>query len=209
MADQEAQILTYGSLLADVQAYSERDDEKFINQIPRFILLAEKSIAREFKSLWELNVARLTLLQNQVVVEKPALWRKTVSVTVNGQSLYERTTELVKKYGEELTPAAPQYWTDYDYNNILIAPAPDVAGYLFELTYFQQAQPLSPINAENLISREAPQLLLFGTMLQAAYFEKSTSKIGYWSQQYGQIKQNLLAEDQLRIVDRNTSVQQG
>ena len=38
-----AEALTYDSLVSDVQVYSERSDDVFVNQIPRFIMLAEKA----------------------------------------------------------------------------------------------------------------------------------------------------------------------
>ena len=206
MATQDAQVMTYTKLISDVLSYSERNDEAFINQIPRFILLAEKTIASEFKTLWEINVARTTLLQEQETIQKPARWRETISITVNNLSMYVRSAEMVKYYGSQLPAGRPQYWCDYDYNNILVAPTPDQT-YTFELTYFEQAPPLSIENEENLLTREVPQLLLFGTMVQAAYWEKSVEKIGYWTQQYQVIKQSLTQEDKFRSIDRNTTVE--
>ena len=43
-------IMTYDSLVLNVQQYMERNDADFIAQIPNLIALAESSIAAELKT---------------------------------------------------------------------------------------------------------------------------------------------------------------
>ena len=51
-----AQVMTYDSLVEDIQQYLERTDDATINQIPRFIMLAEQVIASQIKFLGNLTV---------------------------------------------------------------------------------------------------------------------------------------------------------
>ena len=46
-----SEALTYDSLLTDIQVYAERTDQPFVNQIPRFVMLAENRLASEVRGL--------------------------------------------------------------------------------------------------------------------------------------------------------------
>ena len=82
--------MTYDSLVEDVIKYSERNDESFVTQIPRLIMLTEQSIAAEIKTLIQLNVVNTTLAAGDSVLEKPVRWRKTVSMKINGEPVLNR-----------------------------------------------------------------------------------------------------------------------
>jgi hypothetical protein len=75
-----AEAMTYDSLVEDVITYSERNDASFVSQIPRLIMLTEQSIAAEIKTLMQLNVVNTTLTATDPVLQKPARWRKTISM---------------------------------------------------------------------------------------------------------------------------------
>ena len=201
----QAQDLTYDSLITDIIAYSERNDDAFNAQIPRFILLAEKEIAAEFKTFWELRAVQSTMTANTATLEKPARWRKTVSITVNGVVLTERTQEYITLVNRDMSAGQPLHYSEVDYKYWGFAPVANMQYPMF-IQYFEQAQPLSKSNQTNLISSEAPQLLLFACMLQSAYFLKDQTKIGYWQNMYGQASAALNSEDQSRVIDRNTAV---
>jgi hypothetical protein len=201
--------MTYDSLVQNIIDFSERDDPDFVAQIPNLILLAEYDIATQVKTLWELTPVETTLtvgLQGATVL-KPARWRKTVSMSINGQPVMHRSQDYVKQVQYESSPSQPIYYSDYDYNHWAIAPIPDQA-YPVEITYYSLLQPLSEDNQENLITREAPQALLYGTLLQAQGYLKALDKIAIWKQYYTDIMSALLKENAGRNVDRNTSVQE-
>lgn len=202
-----AQVMTYDSLVQDVIRYMERDDASFVEQIPRLIMLAEQEIATQVKTLWQLSVVETTLLagsQGQVL-EKPARWRKTVSMKVGGQPIQHRSQDYVAQLGTESDSGVPKYYADYDYNHWLFAPVPDVP-YSVEIIYYERVQPLDSANQQNLITREAPQALLFGTLLQAQGYLKNDSKLVVWKQYYDTSMAALKSENNSRNVDRNTSI---
>jgi hypothetical protein len=202
-----AYVMTYDNLVLDVQRYMERDDPGFVAQIPSLIGLAESAIAAELKSLLQLNVVETTLLENQTVLNKPARWRKTVSVKANGRPILLRSQDYIAQYQSESEADVPKYYADYDYNNWTFAPAP-AEDTPVELIYYSLIQPLDTTNQENLFTRECPQAMLFGTLLQAQGYLKALDKLPVWKSYYTDSLTALKKEDSARRIDRNTTIQE-
>jgi len=199
--------MTYDNLIADVITYMERDDPGFIAQIPSLIGLAESAIAAELKTLLQLTVVETTLAANQVILNKPARWRKTVSMKINGAPIVMRSQDYIAQYQSESTVGTPKYYGEYDYNNWAIAPAPAAASSV-EIIYYSEIQPLDSTNQQNLFTRECPQAMLFGTLLQAQGYLKALDKLPVWKSYYTDSLAALKKEDDARRIDRNTTVQE-
>jgi hypothetical protein len=99
------------------------------------------------------------------------------------------------------------YYGDYDYDHWALAPIPNSA-YPLQIIYYSRIQPLDITNQENLLTREAPQALLYGTLLQAQGFIKNTDKLAMWKQYYDEAINALKGEDQKRMIDRNATRQE-
>jgi len=200
-------IMTYDSLVLNVQQYMERNDADFIAQIPNLIALAESSIAAELKTYLQLIVVESNLAQNQTVLNKPARWRKTVSMKVNGAPVLMRSQDYVAQYLSESDNGQPIYYAEYDYNNWNFAPAPD-QNYPVEIIYYAEIQPLDQVNQQNLWTAIAPQAMLYGTLLQAQGYLKALDKLPMWKGYYTDALAALKKEDNSRRIDRNTTVQE-
>lgn len=198
--------MTYDSLVADVITYSERNDAGFIAQIPRLIMMTEQNIASQIKTLMQLVVVDTTLLAGTAVLEKPVRWRKTISMKVDGQPIVQRSMDYITQYQSESDNGLPLYYAEYDYDHWALAPVPDDA-YPVEIIYYSRIQPLDQENQENLLTREAPQALLYGTLLQAQGYLKSLDKIPVWKGYYDDAISALTGEDAKRKTDRNTNRQ--
>lgn len=201
-----AVVMTYDSLVDDVETYLERTDQATIDKIPTFIMLAEQVLAADIKFLGNLTVANSAMVQGANIIDKPARWRKTVSmnVTVGGkrQPVLLRKYEYLREYWPD--PSAtdvPLYYCDYDFTHWLIAPTPDSA-YSFEVLYYERVQPLDSSNQSNWYTQYAPQALLYGTLLQAMPFLKNDERIQMWQAQYQQAVEMLKVEDLTRTGDR-------
>jgi len=199
--------MTYDNLVADIINYMERDDAQFVAQIPNLIGLAESAIAAQLKTYLQLTVVETTLSANQVVLNKPARWRKTVSMKCNGQPILLRSQDYVAQYQAESSSGTPLYYADYDYNNWAFAPKPD-ATYPIEILYYSEIQPLDSQNQQNLFTRECPQAMLFGSLLQAQGYLKALDKLPIWKQYYDDSLAALKQEDNQRRIDRNVTVQE-
>ena len=199
--------MTYDNLVADIINYMERNDAQFVAQIPNLIGLAESAIAAQLKTYLQLTVVETTLATNQVVLNKPARWRKTVSMKCNGQPILLRSQDYVAQYQAESSSGTPLYYADYDYNNWAIAPYPDTT-YPIEILYYSEIQPLDSQNQQNLFTRECPQAMLFGSLLQAQGYLKALDKLPIWKQYYDDSLAALKQEDNQRRIDRNVTVQE-
>ena len=199
-------VMTYDSLVADIINYCERDDAQFVATIPTIISLAENSIAAELKALLQLNVVETTLAQTQTVLNKPARWRKTISMKINGEPMLLRSQDYVAQMQAESPDAQPLYYSDYDYSNWNFAPVPDQA-YPVEIIYYSLVQPLDSVNQQNLFTATTPQLMLYGSMYHAMVYLKALDKVGVWKGYYDNAMAAIKQEDATRRVDRNTTVQ--
>lgn len=199
-------IMSYDSLVADIINYSERTDADFVATIPTIISLAENSIAAELKALLQLNVVETTLAQLQSVLNKPARWRKTVSMKINGEPILLRSQDYVAQMQAESANGKPLYYSDYDYSNWNFAPIPDQQ-YPVEIIYYSLVQPLDTTNQQNLFTATVPQLMLYACMYHAQIFLKALDKIAVWKGYYQDALASIKQEDASRRIDRNTSVQ--
>jgi hypothetical protein len=198
--------MTYDSLVENVQSYLERTDTATLEKIPLFIMLAEQTIAAQIKFLGNLTVNTSTMTTNANVIDKPARWHKTVSmnITVAGkrQPVLIRRYEYLREYWPDPTATGvPKFYCDYDYTHWMVAPTPD-DDYVFEVLYYERLQPLDSSNQTNWFTTYAPQALLYGTLLQAMPFLKNDERVTLWQALYQQSMDVLVAEDRLRVADR-------
>jgi hypothetical protein len=201
-----AAVMTYDSLVENIQSYLERTDAATIAKIPLFIMLAEQVIAAEIKFLGNLTVNTSQMVANENVIDKPARWHKTVSmnITVAGERrpVLLRRYEYIRNYWPNPTETdVPLFYCDYDYTHWMVGPTPNVA-YDFEVLYYERIQPLDSSNQTNWFTVYAPQALLYGSLLQAMPFLKNDDRVPMWEAQYKQIMDVLKTEDKLRIADR-------
>jgi hypothetical protein len=200
-------VMTYDSLVLNIQQFMERNDPDFVAQIPNLIALAEASIAAELKTYMQLIVVETSLAENQVVLNKPARWRKTISMKINGKPVMLRSQDYVAQYLSESDNNVPLYYAEYDFNNWNFAPAPDQE-YPVEIIYYAEIQPLDSTNQQNLWTAIAPQAMLYGALVQAQGYLKALDKLPMWKGYYTEAIAALKKEDNARRVDRNTTVQE-
>lgn len=198
-------VMTYDSLTSTVLQYLERQDAAVVNAIPTFITLCEFEIAQEIKTLGQLQVANAVMNPNNPVIAKPARWRKTVSMTIDTgtstQPVYLRKYEYLRNYWpNESQTDLPLYYSDTDYEHWYVAPTPDQA-YNFEVLYYERIAPLSSTNQTNWLTQNAPNAMLYGTLLQAMPFLKNDAR-QVFQQKYTEAITSLKVEDVARVGDR-------
>jgi hypothetical protein len=200
-------VMTYDSLNSTVLQYLERQDQAVVNAIPTFITLCEFEIAQEIKTLGQLNVVTANMSANNPVLQKPARWRKTVSMAITSSNtttpVLLRKFEYLKTYWPDATQTAlPEFYSDIDYDHWYLAPTPDQA-YAFEVLYYERIQPLSSSVQTNWLTQNAPNAMLYGTLLQAMPFLKNDQR-QIFQQKYSEAIAALKTEDTTRVGDRQT-----
>jgi hypothetical protein len=210
-----ATAMTFTSLKQDVQRYLERGDTLasdpiVFEQIPRLINLAERRIARELKIQGFINVVTAQLLADNPVVDKPDRWRDTVSMFIgtgadnnSRTALLTRSYDYLRSYWPDATETGqPIFYSDYDYNHWLVAPTPD-ADYPIEILYYQLPPLLDEEAQTNWLTENAPEILLYATLLEATPFLKNDERIPVWQNMYDRAAAMLNGEDIAKILDRS------
>lgn len=198
-----SETMTYTSLISDVINYAERSDTPFLTQIPRLVMMTENRIATEVKGLGYVRYVNGQLSINNPVLPKPVRWRETTSLylKIAGEAkfLNQRSYTFCRAYWPEpVNTDTPQFYADYDYEHLLVVPTPDSA-YDFELAYFERPLPLSESNQTNWTTQYAPQLLLYGTLLEAQPFLKLTERIAEFQALYDRAAAAVGNEAQRRL----------
>ncbi len=207
--------MTFTTLKQDVQRYLERgdtfaSDPIVFEQIPRLINLAERRIARELKIQGFINVVTTTVEAGQSVITKPDRWRDTVSIMIGTgaenderKSLYTRSYEYIRSYWPDATQTGePVFYSDYDYNHWLLVPTADTQ-YPVEILYYQLPPLLDDEQETNWLTENAPEILLYGTLLEATPFLKNDERIPVWQNMYDRAAAMLNGEDLAKILDRS------
>jgi hypothetical protein len=198
--------MTYDSLTSIVLQYLERQDTAVVNALPAFITLAEFEIALEIKSLGQLQLMTSTMTSGNAILAKPARWRKTVSMNVTDSSgdkqpVLLRKYEYLTSYWPDATSTGmPLYYADTDWDHWYLAPTPNT-NYSFEVLYYERMAPLSSTNQTNWITQNAPNAMLYGTLLQAMPFLKDDQR-QIFQQKYTEAMASLKTEDISRVGDR-------
>lgn len=212
-----AENLTYVKLVEQILSYCEKvGDSKLTAQIPFLVMLAENRIAADFKQQGFQSVVtgEFTVGAEGATFAKPAFWRETISFTYKHPTEGWRPVRLrALEYLKTFWPVAavlepPRFYADYNATNFFVAPSPNLA-YEFELAYYARLQPLDADHEENWLTRNAPQMLLYASLLEANMWLKNADKSAFWAAQYETQKASLLQENAERINDKTQTVTRG
>ena len=200
--------MTYDSLLVDMRRYLERgftqaSDQIVFDQLPRLITLAERRIARELKIEGFIRAVTTPLAIGVATYLKPDRWRDTVSMTVDGSSIFTRSYEYCRNYWpDEAETGKPQFYANYDYQHWLIVPPP-IAVKTLEIIYYEQPALLGDDFQSNWLTEYAPEVLLYASLLEATPFLKNDERVQMWQALYDRSAQALNGQDIGRILDRS------
>ena len=181
------QIVDYASLQIAVTEYLARDqDTTLIARIPTFIQLAEAKFNRQlFVRQMESRATALTDVtssepefislpadfQSMRRIRLSSVTRKPHLEFMSGIQLDEYRSSIAN------VPGHPRYFTIFG-DEIEVAPTPD-ADYTIEMVYRQNIPPLAE-NATNWLLALAPDLYLYGALLESAPYIKEDSRIQTW-----------------------------
>lgn len=204
--------MNFESLKTDLRRYLERgftlaDDPYVYEQLPRLINMAERRIARDLKVQGFIVAVNTTLSVGVSTYAKPDRWRDTISMTTkSGNTLtpvLTRSYEYCRNYWPDDTQTGqPQFYADYDYLHWLIVPTPDAA-YNLEVLYYELPALLDDTQQTNWLTDYAPNLLLYGALLEATPFLKNDDRITTWQGFYQAAANALNTEDLKKILDRD------
>jgi hypothetical protein len=196
--------MTYDELVTAIRDYMEIDSGVLTDAIINtFILLTENRIMRDVDLDVFKKEADTTLNEASRFLAFPTdfLAQRYLLITVNGEQIVLdfRDQSFMKEYWPDSSEqGVPKYYALFDDTNFYLAPTPD-ADYVAQLGYIARPAQLSSSNTETWISKNAPEALLYGCLLQAYSFTKGPLEmVQLYERNYAQAIQALGLEQQGR-----------
>ena len=174
---------TFAGLKATIADYLNRDD--LTSVIPSFITLAEAKFNRKLRV--RQMVKRANGQIETAFFAYPADWLQAKEFQLNTNPIV-RLRFVTEAQGDELkansfiAPGQPLYYTITG-GQLEFIPSPD-STYSAELTYYAKIPALSDSNTSNWLLAYAPDLYLYGSLVEATPYLKDDERLATWSQMY-------------------------
>jgi hypothetical protein len=140
-----------------------------------------------------------TLTINNPFLPLPGDWEATrylqlIDGSDNRTFLIQKDISFMNEYAPNRTSTAagtPKYYADYDQDTHMLAPTPNAA-LTVELAYTYKPPVLSSTTTSNWVSQNAPNVLLYGCIIEAlGYLKGPADMIQYYDKMYNQSVQAL------------------
>lgn len=190
---------TFAGLKATIADYLNRDDLTAI--IPSFITIAEAKFNRKLRTRQMIKRAEGQI--ESAFFAYPSDWLQAKEFQLNTNPIV-RLQFVTEAYGDELKAnryvsiGQPAYYTITG-TQLEFIPAPD-STYSAELTYYAKIPALSDANTSNWLLAYAPDLYLYGALLEAAPYLKDDERLAVWSQMY------ISSLGDIEVADQRASV---
>jgi hypothetical protein len=181
------EIVDYPSLQTAITEYLARDqDSTLIARIPTFVQLAEAKFNRQLfvRQMEQRAIAVVDLTSSEpefiaLPSDFQSMRRVRLSSVTGKPCLEFRSGTQMDEYRFATADMAaqPRYFTIFG-EEIELAPTPD-ASYTVEMIYRQNIPPLAS-SATNWLLSMAPDLYLYGALLEAAPYIKEDARIQTW-----------------------------
>ena len=168
---------TYTTLTQAIKDYANTNETTFNNNIDNFIRSAEDRILRTCQlPNFRKNVeGQMSAGTQYLATPSDFLAPFSLSVTdSNKQSflLLKEVAFLREAYPNASVEGEPKYYALFDDDTFMLAPTP-TSGYTTELHYFYSPPSITEVaGGETWLGTNAPECLLYGSMVQANLFLK-------------------------------------
>ena len=193
-------ITTYAELQTSIANWLNRDDLTAV--IPDFISLTEAGINRDLRHYRMINRVDATL--DSRYVQMPTDWMETVRFSITSGNTYK--IELVSRddmleYRQNTADVSgrPRFYANIG-DTIEVFPTPG-AEYQMQLQYYAKTPALSNTNASNWLLTAAPDIYLYGALVQSAPYLNDDARIQTWAALYQSVLDSLQkASDDTRFA---------
>ena len=172
-------ITTYAELQSSIADWLLRDD--LTSVIPTFISLAEAKFNRRIRDYR--MVKRATAQVDTAYFAIPSDWQENIRFQLNTSPITTLEYVTPDQAAEEKrlynSSGRPAFFTMIG-DEFQIVPAPD-STYNAELTYYAKIPALSASNTSNWLLTKAPDIYLYGALMEAAPYLDDDARIQVWS----------------------------
>tara|TARA_R100000322_G_C5432712_1_gene188939 strand:+ start:483 stop:1118 length:636 start_codon:yes stop_codon:yes gene_type:complete len=181
---------TLATLKTAVKDYCETSETTFDTQLTTFIKEAEERILKNVElPVFRKNVTG-TAASSNTYLSTPSDFLASYSLAVISSSVYSYLLFKHVSFIRDYTPNAsttgtPKYYALFDDNTFILGPTPD-SNYTFELHYKYRPESLTAgaDSGTTWLSTNAPDALLYGTLIEAATFLKVAEEVPAYEQRF-------------------------
>lgn len=185
---------TYTTIATKVEQWLNREGmTELTDQVEDLIAMAQRRIHREcdFNAMMTVDSAFTVDSQTETV---PTGFLRAHSITiVDSSSNYEVQGASLQQVMAAGQSGRPRYYHVVG-SDIYFGPTPDQA-YTATVIYYKPLDILSTSVSSNWFSTNAPELILFGALLEAALFLKDDNRAGVWESRFQQVKNDILLSE--------------
>ncbi len=180
---------TYSTLVQAIKDYTDNTETTFVSQIDLFISNAEQRILMEVQLPEFRNNVSGTLSQDNKYLGLPSDFLAPFSLSVFTSDSYhflinKDVNFLQESYPDITEKGRPLYYAIFNSGNLLVAPIPDI-DYSMELHYVYSPAGMSSGNTTTWLGTNAPDALLYATLLEAYIFMKGDAELmNYYQTRY-------------------------
>ena len=190
--------MNYSELVSNVRNYAEVESEVLTDSLVNtFIVNIENRIQREIDidAFRKFQFSSFTIGSPFITVPPDFAFERGVQIkdqiTNDRTWLEQRDTTFIDEYNVDRSDTGkPKYYANWDDNTLIVAPTPDAA-YEIELWYNKTPDRLSSTNTTTWLSTNAPEVLIYGTVVEAFSYLKNPPYVQLYEQKYAQAVQNL------------------
>ena len=194
-------LTTYAELKTSVGDWLNRSD--LTTAIPDFISLAEAQIERNLRTRQMIVRSTASLSTEYSAVPDDFLEAKTFKLDTNPPTpLQFETIDSMDNLSTVYTASGKPAYFSVVGGQFRFVPTPDTT-YTGELTYYAKLSKLSASNTTNWLLTAAPDIYLYGSLMQAAPYLQDDARITVWAALY---KNGL---EELKLADDRSSTSGG
>ena len=186
---------SYSDLQDAIAGYLARSD--LTTQIPDFIRLCEVRLRRDLRIRQMLKSVTTTTTASDDTVELPSDFLEARDFIVVGnpvQPLNYQSPSLFNRNSRVAEAGKPLDYTILS-NDFQLAPIPDGV-YTVKLLYYAAPAFLSSSNTSNAFLANCPDLMLYGSLIEAEPYLMNDARINTWGTMFDRAKNSLTTSDQ-------------
>lgn len=182
-------ITSYATLQTSIAGFLHRTDMTDI--IKELIADAEFRIANELRiRAMEANYSEVIASGTVAIPSSFLEWKHLYVDGSTAQKLERRDPEWIyTNYPTRSSNGKPLYFAQ-ESDALIFGPYPD-STYTVKGVYYKKLDALSDSNTTNWFITNAPDLLRYGALCEAAPYMQDDARIAVWEQKYNQVKQRI------------------
>ena len=196
--------MNYSELLTNVRNYTEVGSDVLSDSVlDVFIENVENRVQREIDidAFRKFATSSFTIGSPFITMPDDFAFERGVQIvntSTNDRTwLEQRDTTFIDEYNIDRVnnTGTPKYYANWDQNTLIVAPTPNAA-FEIELWYNKTPDRLSSTNTTTYLSNNAPEVLIYGTVVEAFSYLKNPTYVQLYDQKYAQAVQ-FLAQTQM------------